>query len=216
MATKRHEKTQKEDKTKGHHRPGFVYFSRLIVPFCGQWNLLRIIPVRLQYGMRTLVDLPFDNTYARLPAAFYQRVEPTPVPDPYLVAFNPDAAQLIDLDPAEAQKPEFAEDFAGNKLLPGSEPVAMKYAGHQFGSWVPQLGEARALLLGEVKKDSCDRCVLHLKCAGKTMFSRIGDGRSVLRSSIRECLCREALHALSVPTTRTLCIVGTDLEVYRE
>src|SRR5262245_34658663 len=216
MATKRHEKTQKEDKTKGHHRPGFVYFSRLIVPFCGQWNLLRIIPVRLQYGMRTLVDLPFDNTYARLPATFYQRVEPTPVPDPYLVAFNPDAARLIDLDPAEAQKADFVEYFAGNKLLPGSEPVAMKYAGHQFGSWVPQLGDGRAILLGEVKNAAGERWDLHLKGAGKTMFSRFGDGRAVLRSSIREYLCGEALHALGVPTTRSLCIVGTDLEVYRE
>src|SRR5262249_36141097 len=76
-----------------------------------------------EYVMRTLADLPFDNTYARLPAAFYQRVEPTPVPDPYLVAFNPDAAKLIDLDAAEAQKPDFVEYFAGNKLVPGSEPV---------------------------------------------------------------------------------------------
>ncbi|HKA06266.1 MAG TPA: YdiU family protein [Gemmataceae bacterium] len=166
--------------------------------------------------MRTLVDLPFDNTYARLPAAFYQRVEPTPVPDPYLVAFNPDAARLIDLDPAEAQKADFVEYFAGNKLLPGSEPVAMKYAGHQFGSWVPQLGDGRAILLGEVKNAAGERWDLHLKGAGKTMFSRFGDGRAVLRSSIREYLCGEALHALGVPTTRSLCIVGTDLEVYRE
>lgn len=166
--------------------------------------------------MRTLGDLPFDNTYARLPATFYQHVEPTPVPDPYLVAFNPDAARLIDLDPAEASKPEFVEYFSGNKLLPGSEPIAMKYAGHQFGSWVSQLGDGRAILLGEVKSPTGERWDLHLKGSGKTMFSRFGDGRAVLRSSIREYLAGEALHALGIPTTRALCIVGTDLEVYRE
>ena len=169
-----------------------------------------------QYGMRTLADLAFDNTYARLPATFYQHVEPTPVPDPYLVAFNPDAARLIDLDPAEASNPEFVEYFAGNKLLPGSEAIAMKYAGHQFGSWVPQLGDGRAILLGEVKNSAGERWDLHLKGAGKTMFSRFGDGRAVLRSSIREYLACEALHALGIPTTRALCIIGTDLEVYRE
>src|SRR5262245_9206548 len=92
----------------------------------------------------------------------------------------------------------------------------MKYAGHQFGSWVPQLGDGRAILLGEVKNAAGERWDLHLKGAGKTMFSRFGDGRAVLRSSIREYLYGEALHALGVPTTRSLCIVGTDLEVYRE
>src|SRR4051812_9972668 len=170
----------------------------------------------VQYGMRTLADLPFDNTYARLPEAFYQRVEPTPVPNPYLVAFNPAAALLIDLDPAEAANPDFVQYFAGNKKLPGSEPVAMKYAGHQFGTYVPQLGDGRAILLGEVRNVAGERWDLHLKGAGKTAFSRFGDGRAVLRSSIREYLCCEAMHALGIPTTRALCVVGTDLEVYRE
>src|SRR5215210_2341670 len=166
--------------------------------------------------MRTLADLPFDNTYARLPAAFYQRVDPTPVPDPYLVAFSPDAARLIDLDPAAARGPDFVQYFAGNKKLPGSDPVAMKYAGHQFGTYVPQLGDGRAILLGEVRNAAGERWDLHLKGAGKTAFSRFGDGRAVLRSSVREYLACEALHALGVPTTRALCVVGTDLEVYRE
>ncbi len=166
--------------------------------------------------MRTLADLSFDNTYARLPAAFHQRVEPTPVPDPYLVAFNPDAAGLIDLDPAIASSPEFVQTFAGNVPLPGGEPIAMKYAGHQFGSWVPQLGDGRAILLGEARNAAGDKWDLHLKGAGKTIFSRFGDGRAVLRSSIREYLACEALHALGIPTTRALCVVGTDLEVYRE
>jgi serine/tyrosine/threonine adenylyltransferase len=166
--------------------------------------------------MHSLADLPFDNSYARLPEAFYQRVDPTPVPDPYLVAFNPDAARRIDLDPAEATTPEFVQAFAGNTRLPGSDPVAMKYAGHQFGSYVPQLGDGRAILLGEVKNAAGERWDLHLKGGGRTAFSRFGDGRAVLRSSIREYLACEAMHALGVPTTRALCVVGTDLEVHRE
>src|SRR3954470_14278481 len=158
--------------------------------------------------MRTLADLPFDNTYARLPEAFYQRVEPTAVPDPYLVAFNPDAARLIDLDPAEAAKPEFVQAFAGNARLPGSDPVAMKYAGHQFGSYVPQLGDGRAILLGEVRNAAGERWDLHLKGGGRTAFSRFGDGRAVLRSSVREYLACEAMHALGSPTPGALCVSG--------
>lgn len=165
---------------------------------------------------QTLDSLPFDNTYARLPPLFHQFVDPTPVPDPYLVAFNPDAASLIDLAPAEATRPEFADYFAGNRLLPGSEPIAMRYAGHQFGSWVPQLGDGRAILLGEVRNSRGEKWDLQLKGAGRTRFSRFGDGRAVLRSCIREYLCSEAMHGLGIPTTRALCIVGTDMPVYRE
>jgi uncharacterized protein YdiU (UPF0061 family) len=166
--------------------------------------------------MRKLESLTFDNTYARLPETFRQRIDPTPVPEPYLVAFNLDAAALIDLDPAEAGRPEFVEYFAGNHPLPGSEPVAMKYAGHQFGTYVPQLGDGRAILLGEVRNGRGEKWDLHLKGAGQTAFSRMGDGRAVLRSTIREYLCSEAMHGLGIPTTRALCVVGTDLSVYRE
>ena len=166
--------------------------------------------------MRTISNLAFDNTYARLPDAFHQRVQPAPVPSPYLVAFNSDAAQLLDLDPSVAQMPDFVEAFAGNRPLLGSDPVAMKYAGHQFGSYVPQLGDGRAILLGEVRNSHGEKWDLHLKGAGKTAFSRFGDGRAVLRSSIREYLACEAMHALGIPTTRALCIIGTDLEIYRE
>jgi uncharacterized protein YdiU (UPF0061 family) len=166
--------------------------------------------------MRKLDQLTFENTYARLPAKYIQRVAPTPVPDPFLVAFSADAARLIDLDPAESERPEFAEIFAGNSLLPGSEPVAMRYAGHQFGVFVPQLGDGRAILLGEVKNVRGEKWDLHLKGAGRTAFSRFGDGRAVLRSCIREYLCSEAMHALGIPTTRALCIVGHKMEVYRE
>ena len=167
-------------------------------------------------SMRKLTELTFDNTYARLPATFHDPVQPTPVPDPYLVSFNKSAADLIDLDPAEAARPEFVDYFSGNRPLPGAEPVAMKYAGHQFGVYVPQLGDGRAILLGEVRNGRGQKWDLHLKGSGPTAFSRRGDGRAVLRSSIREYLCSEAMHGLGIPTTRALCIIGTDLPVYRE
>ena len=166
--------------------------------------------------MSTLETLRFDNTYARLPSAFYRRVEPTPLPAPYLVSFNRSAAELLGLDPAEAERPEFAEYFAGNSLLPGSEPLAAIYAGHQFGTFVPQLGDGRAILLGEVVDERGERFDLQLKGAGQTPFSRMGDGRAVLRSTIREYTCGEAMHALGIPTTRSLCIVGSDEPVFRE
>lgn len=164
----------------------------------------------------TLEALRFDNTFARLPEAFYRRVRPTPLPRVHLVSFNEAAAELIGLDPAEAARPEFAEYFAGNKLLPGSDPLAAIYAGHQFGSFVPQLGDGRAILLGEAVADAGERYDIQLKGAGLTPFSRMGDGRAVLRSSIREYLCSEAMHALRVPTSRALCIVGSPEPVYRE
>ncbi|MCG3116288.1 MAG: YdiU family protein [Candidatus Manganitrophus sp. SA1] len=166
--------------------------------------------------MRKLETLRFDNSFARLPAAFYSRLSPTPLPDPYLVHFNADAAGLIELDPQEGARPEFVGYFAGNQLLPGSEPLAMLYSGHQFGVYVPQLGDGRAILLGEVRNRSGERWELQLKGAGRTPYSRDGDGRAVLRSTIREYLCGEAMHGLGIPTTRALSIVGSDQKVFRE
>ncbi|MGP1683252.1 MAG: protein adenylyltransferase SelO, partial [Giesbergeria sp.] len=151
----------------------------------------------------------------RLPPAFYTRLSPTPLPDPYLVAFNQAAADLIGLAPAEAGRAEFAEIFCGNRLLPGFDPLAAVYAGHQFGVFVPQLGDGRAILLGEAA-GARGRWDLQLKGAGKTPYSRMGDGRAVLRSSIREYLASEAMHALGIPTTRALAIVGSDQPVMRE
>jgi uncharacterized protein YdiU (UPF0061 family) len=167
-------------------------------------------------ALRGLADLPFDNTYARLHPALYQVVDPTPLPNPRLVAFNPDAAALIDLDPGVAASEDFLLAMSGAARVPGSEPLAMGYAGHQFGVWVPDLGDGRAILLGEVVNGRGERWELHLKGAGTTRYSRMGDGRSVLRSAIREYLAGEALHALGVPTTRALCVVGSDEVVYRE
>lgn len=166
--------------------------------------------------MQKLETLIFDNTFARLPGEFYSRLIPTAMPDPYLVSFNLDAAHLIDLEPAEALRPEFNQYFSGQRLLPGAEPLAMLYAGHQFGHYVPQLGDGRALLLGEVRNQAGEYWDLQLKGCGLTPYSRSGDGRAVLRSTIREYLCSEAMHGLGIPTTRALCIVGSNMEVYRE
>ncbi len=166
--------------------------------------------------MNSLDRLNFDNTFARLPDVFHSRLDPTPLPAPYLVSFNTDAAALIDLSASEAGRADFAEYFSGNRLLPGSEPLAMLYAGHQFGHYVPQLGDGRAILLGEIRNRSGEHWDLQLKGAGQTPYSRDGDGRAVLRSSIREYLCSEAMHGLGIPTTRALCIVGSDAPVYRE
>lgn len=167
-------------------------------------------------ALRPITGLAFDNSYARLGEPFGVRVAPTPLPDPVLVHFNPDAARLIDLDPAEAARPGFLRYASGAEAIPGSDPVAMLYAGHQFGIFVPQLGDGRAILLGEVLNERGERWDLHLKGSGPTPFSRGFDGRSVLRSAIREYLCGEALHALGIPTTRALCIVGSSEPVRRE
>ncbi len=166
--------------------------------------------------MANLNNLHFDNTYARLPEIFFRRVSPTALPSPYLISFNEKIAELIGLDAGEASKPEFVEYFTGNKILPGSAPVAAIYAGHQFGTFVQQLGDGRAILLGEVVGENGERFDIQLKGAGLTPFSRMGDGRAVLRSTIREYLCSAAMFALGIPTTRALCITGSDAPVYRE
>ena len=167
-------------------------------------------------GLR-LETLSFDNSYARLPQAFYARVTPTPFSTPlYLVHANQAAAELVDLDPEQLARPDFAALFGGSVLASGMEPLAMLYSGHQFGVYVPQLGDGRAVLLGEVKNEQGERWDLHLKGAGMTPFSRDGDGRAVLRSTIREYLCCAAMQGLGIPTTQALCLVGSDDKVYRE
>ncbi len=163
--------------------------------------------------------LPFVNSFAALPPSFYTRLQPTPVPSPYLVCASAKAAELIALDPAEFATDNFVETFAGNRVPPGAAPLAAVYSGHQFGVWAGQLGDGRAILLGDV--DAPDTAFpgtmeLQLKGAGKTPYSRMGDGRAVLRSSIREFLCSEAMAALGIPTSRALCVVGSDMPVLRE
>ena len=163
-----------------------------------------------------LENLHFDNTYSRLPEVFFERVRPTAFGKTHLISFNPSAARLIDLDPDEATRQEFYETMGGKRLLSGSEPIAMLYAGHQFGHYVPQLGDGRAILLGEVRNSRGEKWDIQLKGAGLTRFSRDGDGRAVLRSTIREYLCGEAMAGLGIPTTRALCITGGNEGVFRE
>jgi len=165
---------------------------------------------------RTLDSLPHDPRLTALGEAYYSIVPPTPLTQPALVAFNPAAAKLIDLDPAQAQRSEFVQVMAGNRALPGGQAISMLYAGHQFGVYVPQLGDGRAILIAQVRNARGELWELQLKGAGKTPYSRFGDGRAVLRSTIREYLCGEALHGLGVPTTRALCIVGSPDPVQRE
>lgn len=167
--------------------------------------------------MYSLDTLPFRNSFAALPDDFYSRVAPTPFETPArLIHFNMQAALLLDLDPAVQNDPRCAAAFSGKYLLPGTDPVAMLYAGHQFGHYVPQLGDGRAIILGEIVNTRNEAWEIQLKGSGQTPYSRQGDGRAVLRSSIREYLCSEAMHALGIPTTRALCLVGSGDEVYRE
>jgi uncharacterized protein YdiU (UPF0061 family) len=157
------------------------------------------------------VQFPFDNSYARLPSRFYARVDPTPVAAPRLIRLNSVLARELRLDPAFLASPEGIEILAGNRVAPGSEPLAMAYAGHQFGHYSPQLGDGRANLLGEVGGRD-----IQLKGAGPTPFSRRGDGRAALGPVLREYIVSEAMHALGVPTTRALAAVTTGEPVYRE
>ena len=165
---------------------------------------------------RVDLGLRFDNSFARLPSVFYTRLRPAPLPDPYLVAFSEPAGALVNIGAKEAHGLDFINALAGNRLLAGSDPLAAVYSGHQFGVYVPRLGDGRALLLGEAIGPNGEHWELQLKGSGKTPYSRMGDGRAVLRSSIREFLGSEALHHLGIPTTRALAVVGADQPVIRE
>jgi len=165
-----------------------------------------------------LSDLPLTNRFASLPPAFHTQLSATPLPAPYLVCASDAAADLIGLDRAAFGATEFAEVFSGNAAMPGSMPLSAVYSGHQFGVWAGQLGDGRAILLGEAPSvgSPTGSMELQLKGAGKTPYSRMGDGRAALRSSIREFLCSEAIAALGIPGTRALCVIGSDQPVIRE
>jgi uncharacterized protein YdiU (UPF0061 family) len=160
------------------------------------------------------MHIPFDNTYARLPERFYSRLDPTPVAAPRLVRVNVGLAETLGIDPAAAAAE--VDVWAGNTVPVGSEPMALAYAGHQFGHFVPQLGDGRAVLLGEVMGRDGVRRDIQLKGSGPTPFSRRGDGRAALGPVLREYLISEAMAALGVPTTRTLAAVTTGEPVWRE
>lgn len=159
----------------------------------------------------------FDNHFATLPPVFYTQMPAEGfAKEPYLVHGNPTMAKTLGLPPDCFQDADFTGYFTGNKPIPGSKSLAMAYAGHQFGVWAGQLGDGRALLLGQVKDSEGQSWDIQLKGSGVTPYSRMGDGRAVLRSCIREYLCGEALDALGIPTTRSLCIIGTGESVRRE
>jgi uncharacterized protein YdiU (UPF0061 family) len=159
--------------------------------------------------------LGLQHTYSALPSRFYARVAPAPVKDPRLVVFNSRLASELELDPAVLEQ-EGASWFSGNQTPEDADPIALAYAGHQFGNFVPQLGDGRAILLGErVGRDGVRRDI-QLKGSGRTPFSRNGDGRAALGPMLREYLISEAMHALGVPTTRSLAVVTTGEQVVRE
>src|SRR6478752_8642365 len=158
----------------------------------------------------------FDNSYARLPDRFFARLPPTPVAAPRLVRLNEKLAWHLRLDPEKLATPEGVEILAGNRVPKRGEPLAMAYAGHQFGTFVPQLGDGRAILLGEVIDRDGVRRDIQLKGSGPTPFSRRGDGRAALGPVLREYIVSEAMFALGIPTTRSLAAVITGEKVQRE
>jgi uncharacterized protein YdiU (UPF0061 family) len=162
------------------------------------------------------VHFPFQHTYAALPANFFARVAPTPVASPRLIKLNRPLARHLGLDPDLLDSPEGAEILSGKRLPDGAEPIAMAYAGHQFGHFVPQLGDGRAILLGEVIDKDGIRRDIQLKGSGPTPFSRRGDGRAALGPVLREYIVSEAMFALGIPTTRSLAAVMSGESVMRE
>jgi len=178
----------------------------------------------------SLSDLHFDNRFVReLPGdpregggvrqvqgAMWSRVAPTPVTAPRVLAASSEMLASLALDGGDVADPAFAAVFGGSALLPGMQPYASNYGGHQFGNWAGQLGDGRAIMLGEAVNAAGERWELQLKGAGPTPYSRTADGRAVLRSSIREFLCSEAMHHLGVPTTRALSLVATGEQVMRD
>ncbi len=174
----------------------------------------------LTFNNRFLRELPADpetaNHTRQVMGACYSRVQPAQVARPQMVAFAWEVAEQLDLSPEIMASDAFVQVLAGNRLLPGMEPYAMCYGGHQFGNWAGQLGDGRAINLGEVVNRRGEQLTLQLKGAGPTPYSRTADGLAVLRSSIREFLCSEAMHHLGVPTTRALSLVLTGEQVVRD
>ena len=158
------------------------------------------------------LSLPWQKGFAALGSDFYTELRPTPLPSPHWVGTSHSVARLLGLPEGWHQSEEALQALTGNQVLAGSTPLASVYSGHQFGVWAGQLGDGRAILLGELAGGH----EIQLKGAGRTPYSRMGDGRAVLRSSIREFLCSEAMHGLGIPTSRALCITGSPGLVRRE
>ncbi|MBW3694510.1 YdiU family protein [Vibrio sp. T187] len=161
-------------------------------------------------------SVSFNNRFITLPAAFYSHVNPTPLEQVRWLTWNQPLAESLGLPSSPENTPELLEAFSGSSIPQEFDPIAMKYAGHQFGAYNPDLGDGRGLLLGQVINKQSQTLDLHLKGAGKTPYSRMGDGRAVLRSTIREYLCSEAMAGLNIPTTRALAMMESETPVYRE
>ncbi len=168
--------------------------------------------------MAAIKDLSerWTHAFAELGGAFHTELPPQRLPEPYWIALNPTLARELSLDPDWLGSDQALHAFAGCTVLPATRPLASVYGGHQFGTWAGQLGDGRALLLGALDNTHGVPQEIQLKGSGRTPYSRMGDGRAVLRSSIREFLCSEAMHGLGIPTSRALCITGSDAPVYRE
>lgn len=166
--------------------------------------------------MSTLDKLNFNNTFATLPEIFFSAHQPQALSDDFLIHFNPLVAELLGIDKDAAEQSDFLDIFTTKKSFTGFKPIAMCYAGHQFGHYVSRLGDGRAILLGQLRDRDNSPWDLQLKGAGPTLYSRGSDGRAVLRSSIREYLCSAAMHGLKVPTTHALFLSGSREEIYRE
>ena len=175
---------------------------------------------QLLFDNRLVRELPADPEIRNFPRqvsdAVYSFVQPAPVRAPRVVACAQEVAELIDLTPADCNSTEFLQTFSGNQLLAGMQPHASCYGGHQFGNWAGQLGDGRAINLGEVRNQRGEHWTLQLKGAGRTPYSRTADGLAVLRSSVREFLCSEAMFHLGVPTTRALSLILTGEQVRRD
>ena len=171
---------------------------------------------RLPEGRKLEAIASFSNSYARMPERFFARLAPTPVTQPRLIKLNATLAAELGLDVSNLDSERLAAVFAGNIAPAGVEPIAQAYAGHQFGNFVPQLGDGRAILLGEVLDPNGRRWDIQLKGSGPTPFSRRGDGRAALGPVLREYLVSEAMHGLGIPTTRALAAVASGELVYRE
>jgi len=159
--------------------------------------------------------LPWRHRFADLGPAFFTELPPTPLPEPQLVSLNAPLARTLGLDPERLRQDDAVRGFSGSLPIEGARPLATVYSGHQFGVWAGQLGDGRALLLGELDTPA-GPMEIQFKGAGRTPYSRMGDGRAVLRSSIREYLCSEAMHGLGIPTTRALIVTGSPQPVIRE
>jgi len=166
--------------------------------------------------MATLEQLNFSNSFAELPEIFFSEHQPKALKDDFLIHFNESVAGLLALDAGEAERDDFLDICTTKKPFAGFKPLAMCYAGHQFGHFVPRLGDGRTILLAQLKGKNDQPWDLQLKGAGPTLYSRGSDGRAVLRSSIREYLCSAAMHGLNIPTTHALFLSGSREEIYRE